>query len=210
VDDSRRSLRPAVPPDPGPTNPFPDESPADQRERLLVKLLFAAHRLAASNYIWGGNPTASICRECGVPEPLDGPGRHAGTCSTGEVLLALHQLMSLTVSQTRESFKVELSGANVRYRLGVDQAAPGSLDRSIIAPAFATASDLGVCPKCGSSAGEWSAAQGSADSVDLSQLGLNQIVGWGQDGRATLYTHRCEDFWECAAEYPAAEAGGAL
>jgi hypothetical protein len=152
------------------------------REGMLAQLLFAARDLAEQNILGAGWPAvvdmpapASWCRECQMTERLDRL-QHTNTCRTGRVLRIVDELCSTLDfkpggKEAATGEKTDRAGDGIRLR--------GLTER--------------VCLKCGAHGGHWIIAEVPAATFDVSQLGLNQLVGnaWKSD-KVTIFTHRCE------------------
>jgi hypothetical protein len=149
----------------------------EDRELLLIQLIFAANRLAdwsiAKRLPWGPD----VCPDCGaIITRITEKMKHQPTCHVGAVTEAIEQLeyQQLKSQQAKEEASTGESGA----------ASDG-----IRTPGM----KQGVCMLCSEKEGGIWEGEYSDGSVNLSLLGLNQCVGPGIDGIGhTLYTHRCK------------------
>ena len=143
----------------------------DQRERLLIQLLFASRDLAAESI--SIESSRAVCR-CGAIGDTPTRIQHARTCNAHRVQRILSDLFSLDLNpngkEAAPDGETGCAGDGIRLR--------GLAER--------------VCLKCGARGGDWHAEKRPAGEIDLSLLGLNQLVSDDGDGESvTLYTHRC-------------------
>jgi hypothetical protein len=152
-------------------------------------LLFAARILADANIVKDlrddgahllGAPLS--CRECHFGATSDGVLHHATSCNTGRVLDLVAELIAFPDSK---SSKKEVAPAG-----GIARTDDGIRGRGL---------KERVCLKCGGHGGVWQIAEVPAATFDLSQLGINQLVGTAWRGvDVAIFTHDCERHQEAS------------
>jgi hypothetical protein len=95
---------------------------ASDREAILIKLIFAARRLAESNLLFFNHPGARSCSECGAigrTTSVCGARKfwinHRSNCLTGEVLCLLAELETCVCSGAPANV-VEIAGPAAAIR----------------------------------------------------------------------------------------------